>query len=91
MKNRVSPQDISVGQPLLWDVFGKDGTLLLRRGQFVETQKAPDRFIEEGLFLQAEDSTSRVKEVTVIEENERPATHHGCVPDSGKLPRAETR
>ncbi len=75
MKNRVSPQDISVGQPLLWDVFGKDGTLLLRRGQFVETQKALDRFIEEGLFLQADDSTSRVKEVTVIEEKPSALQH----------------
>lgn len=68
MKKPVSPESLSVGQPLPWDVFGQDGSLLLRRGQIVESQRALDRFIEEGLFLQADDATSKAKEASPIEE-----------------------
>lgn len=52
MKQQVSADQLSVGQPLPWDVYGTDGVLLLKRGQIIESQRALDRFIEEGLYLQ---------------------------------------
>lgn len=59
MKHRITLQELAVGQPLAWDVYGKDGVLLLRRGQSVQTQKGLERLVEDGLFLQGEDSASR--------------------------------
>lgn len=58
MKQQVSANQLTVGQPLPWDVFGHDGVLLLKRGQIIESQRALDRFIEEGLYLQGNDFSS---------------------------------
>ncbi|MDO8931594.1 MAG: HD domain-containing phosphohydrolase [Rhodocyclaceae bacterium] len=52
--NRVAANDIRVGHPLPWDVFDANGTLLLRRGYIIDTQRALDRLIDDGLFLSAE-------------------------------------
>lgn len=76
MKNRITLQDLSVGEPLPWDVFDKDGLLLLRRGHIVETQKALTRFIDDGMFLKG-DETTAVKTTVVIEENPS-ALQHIC-------------
>jgi HD-GYP domain-containing protein (c-di-GMP phosphodiesterase class II) len=66
MKQQVSANQLAVGQPLPWDVFGHDGVLLLKRGQIIESQRALDRFIDEGLYLQGNDSTR--DEPVVIEQ-----------------------
>lgn len=52
--NRVAANDIRVGHPLPWDVFDMQGTLLLRRGHVIDTQRALDRLIDDGLFLSDE-------------------------------------
>lgn len=59
MKQRITLQDLKVGQPLPWDAYGADGVLLLRRGQSVASQAGLERLISEGLFLLREDSSSR--------------------------------
>lgn len=49
--NRVAANDIRVGHPLPWDVFDASGVLLLRRGAVIDTQRALDRLLDDGLFL----------------------------------------
>lgn len=52
--NRVAANDIKVGHPLPWDVFDASGLLLLRRGAVIDTQRALDRLLDDGLFLSDE-------------------------------------
>lgn len=52
MKERVARSQLSVGTPLPWDAYTADGKLLLRRGQIIESEKAIDRLIDDGLFLE---------------------------------------
>lgn len=59
MKQRISLQELSVGQPVPWDAYDEAGTLLLRRGEIVPSQRALDRLIESGLFAQKEEYESR--------------------------------
>lgn len=49
--NRVAASDVRVGHPLPWDVFDFNGKLLLRRGHVIDTQRALERLIGDGLFL----------------------------------------
>ncbi len=74
MKQQVSADQLSVGQPLPWDVYGQDGVLLLRRGQIIESQRALDRFIEEGLYLQG-GSASGDEPVVVVEQKTSAVQH----------------
>lgn len=50
-KHRVIGREISVGQPLPWDVYDEAGTLLLRRGFVIDTQRSLDRLVAQGMFL----------------------------------------
>lgn len=52
MKQRVARHQLSVGAPVPWNAYTADGTLLLRRGQVIESERAIDRLIEEGLFVE---------------------------------------
>jgi hypothetical protein len=52
--DRIGPKDLRVGEPLPWDVYDDHGKLLLRRGEVVHSEKALERFIESGLYLQQE-------------------------------------
>jgi HD-GYP domain-containing protein (c-di-GMP phosphodiesterase class II) len=54
--HRVNRSEIRVGQPLPWNVFDAGGVLLLRRGFVIDTQKALDRLIEDGLFVSENDN-----------------------------------
>lgn len=58
-KQRISLQELSVGQPLPWDVYDQDGKLLLRCGEIVHSQKTIDRFIESGLYAEKDTSNQR--------------------------------
>lgn len=49
--NRVAASDIRVGHPLPWDVFDVNGKLLLRRGYVIDTKRALERLVDDGLFL----------------------------------------
>lgn len=73
MKQQISANQLTVGQPLPWDVFGPNGVLLLKRGQMIESQRALDRFIEEGLYLQGHDFSS--SEPVVIEQKASALQH----------------
>jgi hypothetical protein len=59
MKERIARHQLSVGTPLPWDAYTADGQLLLRRGQILESERAIDRLIEEGLFLEDNELSSR--------------------------------
>ena len=50
-KHRVIGNEIRVGHPLPWNVFAASGTLLLRRGFVIDTKRALDRLIADGMFL----------------------------------------
>ncbi|MCU6432474.1 HD domain-containing protein [Undibacterium sp. Jales W-56] len=60
---RISISDIVIGQPLQWDVYGGDGTLLLRKGFIVSNTHQVSELIERGLFadLNQADSATRDK------------------------------
>ncbi len=49
---RISTSDIVMGQPLAWDVYGDDGSLLLRRGYVVTSPSQVSALIERGLFAE---------------------------------------
>lgn len=67
MKQRINLDELIVGQPLPWDAYDQDGSLLLRKGEIVPTQRAVDRLIEDGLFAQKEELSAH-KQVSVDEE-----------------------
>ncbi|MBI2305911.1 MAG: hypothetical protein HYU78_01280 [Rhodocyclales bacterium] len=48
---KLTYRDIRVACPLGWDVFDAAGTLLLRRGYIVETEKQMRGLIERGLYV----------------------------------------
>lgn len=55
--HRVIASEIRVGHPLPWNVFDANGLLLLRRGYVIDTKKALDRLVEDGLYLSELDSS----------------------------------
>lgn len=56
--NQIVGSDIQVGQPLPWDVFDVNGTLLLRRGVIIDTQRSLDRLVQEGLFFSTQKTSA---------------------------------
>lgn len=54
---RIGMSDIIIGQPLLWDVYGSDGSLLLRKGFIVSNTGQVASLIERGLFANTERSS----------------------------------
>ncbi|MBI2305877.1 MAG: HD domain-containing protein [Rhodocyclales bacterium] len=68
MKQRITLQDLKVGQPLPWDAYGADGVLLLRKGQSVPSQASLERLISDGLFLLREESSSRPADSAAAEK-----------------------
>jgi HD-GYP domain-containing protein (c-di-GMP phosphodiesterase class II) len=52
MKQRVERYQLSVGEPLPWDAYTLEGKLLLRHGQTIDSERAIDRLVEEGLFIE---------------------------------------
>jgi HD-GYP domain-containing protein (c-di-GMP phosphodiesterase class II) len=73
MKHRVALHQLSVGAPLPWDVYNGHGTLLLRRGQTIESERALYRLIEEGLFVDADESA--YADAQVVEEKPSALQH----------------
>lgn len=63
MKHRITLQELSIGQPLPWDAFSQEGVLLLRRGQTIQSESALYRLLEEGLFLETEESLDRTPSI----------------------------
>lgn len=59
VKQRISLQELRVGQPLPWDAYDQDGVLLLRRGEAIPSQRSIDRLVDGGLFAQKEEFQQR--------------------------------
>ena len=57
---QLSPDDLSVGSKLPWNVFDLHGRLLLRIGQVLESQRQIDGLCERGLFTDGK--TTRIEE-----------------------------
>jgi HD-GYP domain-containing protein (c-di-GMP phosphodiesterase class II) len=73
MSQRITLQDLKVGEPLPWNAYSRDGVLLLRKGQSVASEKGLERLIEEGLFFKADESERKAE---VIVEGTRSALQH---------------
>lgn len=56
---RILPGTLEVGKPLQFDYFDASGTLLLRRGNVLQSQKQLEGLIERGLFEKAKESVPR--------------------------------
>ena len=48
---RVNTADIQVGEALPWDVYGDNGSLLLRKGHVISSQGQLERLLADGLFV----------------------------------------
>lgn len=70
---RVLHKEIAVGQPLKWDVYDANGTLLLRRGYVIDSERSLLRLIEQGLFLNG-DNLVATNDPQVGREEQRPST-----------------
>ncbi|OHC63629.1 MAG: hypothetical protein A2045_07920 [Rhodocyclales bacterium GWA2_65_20] len=57
-----------MGQPLPWDVFDSNGTLLLRRGYVIDAQRSLDRLLDDGIFLDGHDSSAAAAPAPAVEE-----------------------
>ncbi|HEY8025651.1 MAG TPA: HD domain-containing phosphohydrolase [Burkholderiaceae bacterium] len=57
-QRRISMADIVVGEPMLWDAYGVDGKLLLRKGYVVENERQVEGLIERGLYITASHADS---------------------------------
>lgn len=68
MKQRVGGKELSVGQPVPWNVYDDSGILLLRRGEIVQSERTLERFIEAGLYVKEEEYLSRPVVAPVAEE-----------------------
>ncbi|MDH5572020.1 MAG: HD domain-containing protein [Gammaproteobacteria bacterium] len=64
--------DLQVGSPIGWDVFDRDGNLLLRKGYQISSEKQISRLIHSGLFRQANDDIHERKKVKAIETQFNP-------------------
>lgn len=47
---KVKDVDIIVGEPISWNCFDKDGILLLRKGQIIESRRQLETLLNRGLF-----------------------------------------
>jgi HD-GYP domain-containing protein (c-di-GMP phosphodiesterase class II) len=52
-QRRISVADISIGEPLPWDVYGQDNKLLLKRGQVIVNLRQVESLLAHGLFVNA--------------------------------------
>ncbi|MEC5215630.1 HD-GYP domain-containing protein (c-di-GMP phosphodiesterase class II) [Actimicrobium sp. GrIS 1.19] len=50
-QRRISMSDITLGQPLQWDVTDASGNLLLKRGQVIQREQQIDTLISRGMFI----------------------------------------
>lgn len=50
-QRRISISDVTVGDPLPWDVFDSSGVLLLHQGYIVNDQRQVEVLIERGLYV----------------------------------------
>lgn len=55
MGQRITMQDLHVGEPVRWNVYDRHGMLLLRSGELVPNERAIERLVENGLFVQDDD------------------------------------
>lgn len=74
-KQRITLSDLKVGEPVPWDAYSAEGSLLLRRGQSVPSQQALERLVEEGLFLQGADASRRVEVSAAVSEQPTAMQH----------------
>jgi HD-GYP domain-containing protein (c-di-GMP phosphodiesterase class II) len=51
---RIAISDMVIGQPLQWDAYGGDGTLLLRKGFVINNEHQITELIDRGLFADIE-------------------------------------
>lgn len=51
---RVRQSDIQIGQALRWDVYDRDGRLLLSRGHVISSEGQLDRLVRVGLYADAD-------------------------------------
>lgn len=61
---RLSLADIIIGEPLLFDVYGEDRKLLLRKGQVITSERQVEGLVERGLYVDAQLSGSAAREKT---------------------------
>lgn len=50
-QRRLNHRDLTVGEPLPWDVYGADNKLLLRRGHVLENDHQVEELVDRGLFI----------------------------------------
>jgi HD-GYP domain-containing protein (c-di-GMP phosphodiesterase class II) len=72
-QRRISMADITVGQPLPWDVFDSNNKLLLRKGSLVQRDQQIEKLIERGLFAEAQTTSSKSENKPVKQQEKSSA------------------
>ncbi|MDP1977372.1 MULTISPECIES: HD-GYP domain-containing protein [Undibacterium] len=65
---RIGMSDIVIGQALPWDVYGSDGSLLLRKGFIVTSPNQVSALIERGLFADTGKSDAGLRDGKTVEK-----------------------
>ncbi|MFZ3003527.1 MAG: HD domain-containing phosphohydrolase [Undibacterium umbellatum] len=65
---RIGMSDIVIGQALPWDVYGSDGSLLLRKGFIVTSPNQVSALIERGLFADTGKSDAGLRDGRTVEK-----------------------
>lgn len=66
---RISMSDILIGEPLPWNVYDANGSLLLKKGYLVERRQQVEALVERGLYAETSSSSaSRGADVPSKEE-----------------------
>jgi HD-GYP domain-containing protein (c-di-GMP phosphodiesterase class II) len=72
-QSRISLTDIQMGGPLLWDVYDKNGLLLLKRGYIIERLSQIEALVARGLYADVSTTFSRGQNNGVAQSQEMPS------------------
>lgn len=72
-QKRIAMTDILMGRPLLWDVYDKNGALLLRRGYIVERSSQIEALVTRGLYADVSSFSAREQNTVVAQPQEAPS------------------
>jgi HD-GYP domain-containing protein (c-di-GMP phosphodiesterase class II) len=68
-QRRISLADITIGEPLPWDVYGHGNKLLLKRGQVIVSDRQAESLLAHGLFINENQAGASPQQK--LEEQER--------------------
>jgi len=72
-QSRITMTDIQMGGPLMWDVFDKNGSLLLKKGYLIERRSQIEALVTRGLYADVSATAARGQNNAVAQPQETPS------------------